>query len=201
MRGRQKGNGKGQKNYHKTIDIFVEGESELQYLKMLQRKYGASNILRIKQLSGKKGPALVSAVKGQLSNNSRMRAEEVYLMFDRDDLTVDEIKTAERQAKMAGYQMIFSSIDFEVFILLHFKAFSRSYTRPELMQILSGAKYFNQDYKRFKGSEYDKYLIDKVATAVKNAKALNKNNPGNLATTDPYLNIQEYIRPIFGRED
>lgn len=201
MRGRQKGNGSRRKDYHKTIDIFVEGESELQYLKMLQRKYSASNVLRIKQLAGKKGPALVSAAKGQLANNNKMRAEEVDLMFDRDDLTVDEIKTAEQQAKLAGYKIIFSSIDFEMFILLHFKAFSRSYTRPELTQILSGANYFNQDYKKFKGSEYDKYLIDKVATAVKNAKDLRGNNPGNLATTDPYLNIQAYIRPIFGRED
>lgn len=201
MRGRQKGNGRGEKVYHKTIDIFVEGESELQYLKMLQRKYSASNVLRIKQLSGKKGPALVSAAKRQVANGNRKHAEEVYLMFDRDDLTVNEIKTAERQAKMAGYRIIFSSIDFEVFILLHFKAFSKSYTRPELIQTLSGSKYFNQDYKKFKGSEYDKYLIDSVATAVKNAKALSENNPGDMTTTDPYLNVQDHIRLIFGRED
>lgn len=70
-----------------------------------------------------------------------------------------------------------------------------------MIQTLSGSKCFDQDYKKFKGSEYDKYLIDSVATAVKNAKALSENNPGDMATTDPYLNVQDHIRLIFGRED
>lgn len=45
---------------------------------------------------------------------------------------------------------MFSAIDFEIWILLHFEPVNRSYSRKELVKRLSGEKYFNQEYKKGK---------------------------------------------------
>lgn len=205
-RGRKRGQGKKLKEIKPTIAIFCEGESEVNYFKMLVRKYRAGNVathglsITIKSLGGRKGTNLISAVHKQLTHGKRINAEAVYLVFDRDDLTVEEIRNCQIQAQANGFSVIFSSINFEIWILLHFEAFRRSYTKDELYKRLSDDEHFAQDYKRFKGSDYDQYLVDKVATAIENARQLNI-SVDELATSDPFTNVHLYIESIFGRAD
>lgn len=197
---------KENKRSKKTIAIFCEGESEVHYFRMLQRKYNAGNVsahrigLKIKSLGGKKGTDLVDAVKSDLDYDKKIDAEQVYLVFDRDDLTKEQIQQSQSAAREYGYTIIFSSINFEIWILLHFESFTRSYTKKELYDILSNGQHFDQDYRGFKGDDYDEYLLDKVATAMENAENL-KINESAMASSDPFTNVQCYVAPIFGRAD
>lgn len=205
-RGRKKGQGKKIKDTKPTIAIFCEGESEVSYFKMLMRKHRAGNVaahginVTVKAMGGCKGTNLVNAVKKQLNHGKKINAEEVYLVFDRDDLTVADIQDCQTQARENGFKIIFSSVNFEIWILLHFEAVRRSYTKAELYNRLSDKNHFKQDYKRFKGSNYDQYLSDKVTTAMNNARQLNI-DPAQLATSDPFTNVHLYLKAIFGRAD
>lgn len=205
-RGRKKGQGKKIKETKPTIALYCEGESEVNYFKMLMRKYRAGNVaahglnVKIKAMGGRKGTKLVNAVKKQLTHGKKVNAEEVYLVFDRDDLTVADIRDCQMQARENKFKIIFSSINFEIWILLHFETVQRSYTKAELYKRLSDDRHFNQDYKRFKGSNYDQYLVDKVGAAMSNAQQLN-GKPSQLATSDPFTNVHLYLKDIFGRAD
>ena len=191
----------------KVIGIFCEGPSEVAYFKMLSRKYRGGNVwtqpigLEIESMSSMQGTKLISAVidkVGPLAQKRQVNA--VFAVFDRDKLTHEDIQRAQSIARKNGITIIFSSTNFEVWILLHFKYFSRAYTKNELNRKLSAPDKFNQDYSRFKGSTYDHYLFDRVAIAIKNARRLSMTQR-ELLMDDPYVNIQDYIKMIFGRED
>ena len=190
-----------------VISIYCEGQSEVEYFKMLRRKYRGGNVrthqvgLQIESMESMKGTKLITEVidkVGLLKRKKQVNA--VFAVFDRDDLKQDDIQLAQALAKKNGIKIIFSSIDFEIWILLHFQFFTRAYTKNDLNRLLSGSKYFNQDYRIFKGSEYDRYLSDRVKVAVENAKKLAQSQ-NNLLTDSPFVNIQNYIKEIFGRDD
>ncbi|ATO47530.1 hypothetical protein LF20184_02070 [Companilactobacillus farciminis KCTC 3681 = DSM 20184] len=187
------------------IGIFCEGASELQYFKMLQRKYGKSNVgahkLNIKQLKGKKGISIVTSATAQ--RNSIPDLDEVYVVFDCDNLTKNDIQQSMSMAKKKNIQIIFSNINFEIWILMHFEPVSRIFTKKELNRKLADNKHFNlgkNTYDHFKGSEYGPFLEDKVKIAVANGKSLYRSN-NDMVNSQPYTNVQEFIKPIFGRED
>lgn len=144
---------------NKQISIYCEGESERQYLTMLKQKYRTANV-KIKviaaDLSGKK------LIEKAIKSNNYQPSDEVYVVFDRDEHSKDELRLCQQIAKKNRIQIIFSSIDFEIWILMHFEPVFRSYTRNELVTKLSGKEYFNQNYKNFKGNSYRQYLFDKV---------------------------------------
>jgi hypothetical protein len=189
----------------KIIGIFCEGASELQYFKMLQRKYGKSNVgadkLNIKQLKGKKGISIITAATAQ--RYSIPDLDDVYVVFDCDDLTKNDIQQSMSMARKKNIQIIFSNINFEIWILMHFEPVSRIFTKKELNRKLADSKHFNlgrNTYDHFKGSEYGPFLEDKVKIAVANGKNLYRSN-NDMVNSQPYTNVQEFIKPIFGRED
>lgn len=189
----------------KIIGIFCEGASELQYFKMLQRKYEKSNVgahkLNIKQLKGKKGISIITAATAQ--RYSIPDLDEVYVVFDCDDLTKNDIQQSMSMARKRNIQIIFSNINFEIWILMRFEPVSRIFTKKELNRKLADSKHFNlgrNTYDHFKGSEYGPFLEDKVKIAVANGKNLYRSN-NDMVNSQPYTNVQEFIKPIFGRED
>lgn len=157
--------------------------------------------LKITSMDSEKGSKLVTDVIKQVAPLRRQRkVDGVFAVFDRDDLSHEDIQRAQTLAKQNEIKLIFSSTNFEIWILLHFAFFTRAYTKGALNRILSDEKHFGQDYARFKGTEYDHLLIDRVALAVKHARQLARQQT-NLLMDDPFVNIQDYIKEIFGRED
>ena len=75
---------------------------------------------------------------------------------------------------------------------------NRSYNSSELNSLLSGEKYFNTNYSRFKGNPYDDFLYDRVKTAKLNADSLEKNYSEPLFLNDPFTNMNHAIQEIFG---
>ena len=172
------------------IGIFCEGESEKQYFTMLMQKYRRRNV-KIKSLIDK----TIGKIKQEAKD-----FDQVYVVFDRDEHKKQELLECERLAKKNGIKIMFSSIDFEIWILLHFEEVLRSYNRKELVKKLSQEGYFNCDYNDFKGKSYSEYIEDKVQDAVDNATKLYKKK-NNWIEDDPFTNIQIYLPEIFDRND
>lgn len=156
-----------------SIYIFCEGETEENYFRMLKQKYHRTEI--------------------------SIARPKIYVVFDRDDHGLQEISECRKLAKKNNIEILFSSICFEIWILMHFEPVFKSYSRPALFQKLSGPQYFAQNYKDFKGADVlhmRKFLYDRIKTAKENADALylRKNN---LLTDDPFTNINCYLGEIF----
>lgn len=181
-----------------SIGIFCEGESEKRYFTMLKQKYRSTNI-QIKifaaDLSGKR---LVE--KAISTNNYKKQFDQIYVVFDRDEHSRQELYECKKLAKKNKINIIFSSIDFEIWILMHFEPVFRSYTREELVKRLSGKDYFNQDYRRFKGNSYRNYIFDNVQDAVDNANSL-YDKKSDWINDDPFTNVQIYLPKIFNRDN
>lgn len=159
-----------------TIGIYCEGESECQYFNMLRQKYNAKNVrsqkLDIKSLN-KSGKNLIIAANQHKKANKQSKA---YVVFDRDidniNKSIDGIRECQRLAERYNITILFSSINFEIWILMHYEPVMRSYTRRKLYRKLSGEKYFDTDYEKFKGDSYRPYLFDKVTKAKANTGGL-----------------------------
>lgn len=176
-----------------TIGIFCEGKSEKQYLTMLKQKYRSTNVKVEIVDAGLSGKRLIEKT---IKSRKHDKYDEVYVVFDRDEHKREELQNCGKLAKDENINIIFSSIDFEIWILMHFEPVFRTYTRPELVAILSKEKYFNQDYKRFKGSSYRNYIFDKVDDAMNNASNLYKRH-SNWIDDDPFTNMHIYLPKIF----
>lgn len=118
------------------------------------------------------------------------------MVFDRDDKSIGDIQRCEKLAKRNKITILFSSISFEIWILMHFEPVMRSYTRKQLVNKLSTKKYFNQDYQKFKGSSYRPYLYNKIQQAEENAEKLEQIHK-NMDRDDPFTNIHKYLKEIF----
>ncbi|WP_297949975.1 RloB family protein [uncultured Lactobacillus sp.] len=179
------------------IGILCEGESEKQYFTMLKQKYRLANI-KIKvvaaDLSGR------SLVEKAIKFSKYNHLDKTYVAFDRDEHSKAELRECDTLAQKNGIAIMFSSIDFEIWILMHFEPVTRSYTRDELVQKLSKTAYFNQDYSRFKGNSYREYIFDKVQNAVDHADKLYQKNY-DWINDDPFTNIQLYLPEIFKRDN
>lgn len=178
------------------IGIYCEGESEEQYFKMLNQKYNASNVhsrkINIKSM-GKSGEKLITEawLKGKANKESKL-----YVVFDRDEKSIDDIQRCRILAKRYGITILFSSISFEIWILMHFEPVMKLYTRKQLVNKLSSKRYFNQDYTKFKGSSYRPYIYDDVQNAIENAEKLYTIN-SNMDEDNPFTNIHKYLKEIY----
>lgn len=195
----------------KLIYIYCEGESEVQYFNMLKRKYNSTNVSITVKSTGSSGAAFgminyaVKHTKQEINKkrNKKKRnihySPDIYIVFDRDGKGNDYIKQAYGEAKKHNIRIMFSSTSFEVWILMHFEkvAFTENHSQDWLEKKLS--KYFETNYHRFKGNDYQKYTYDKVGYAVESAKKLYQKN-SNPIKDKPFTNIQESLGDIFNTE-
>lgn len=179
------------------IGILCEGESEKQYFTMLKQKYRLANI-KIKVVAADLSSR--SLVEKAIKFSKYNHLDKTYVAFDRDEHSKAELIECDKLAQKNGITIMFSSIDFEIWILMHFESVTRSYTRDELVQKLSKTSYFNQDYSRFKGNSYREYIFDKVQNAVDHADKLYQKNY-DWINDDPFTNIQLYLPEIFKRDN
>lgn len=186
---------------HPLIRIFCEGLSEKQYFEMLIEKYNRKNVkaerVNITVLGGLKGMALLRKAQATLQMKGKNKIDAVYVIFDRDDLRTEQLQACDKYAKEHGIRIMFSSICFEIWILMHYQKINHVFSAKELNQVLSGESFFNLDYAKFKGKPYDDFLFDRVNTAKKNGDELLKAKAGKWYQYDSYTNISECLNEIF----
>ncbi|ERL64821.1 RloB family protein [Schleiferilactobacillus shenzhenensis] len=187
------------------IAIYCEGESETRYFEMLKAKYGSVNVhpqkIQVDTLRKQGLPLLKKAIAKMNRLSGEKRIERAYVVFDRDQISDSEMRECIALAKANDMRIIFSSINIEVWILLHFQPVTRAYTPTELYRILSREEYFNTEYQQFKGQRYDDYLYDRVKIAVENAHRLHVGENTPWFQNNPYTNIDQYIGEIFGTDE
>ena len=184
---------KGLKRQKESIEIFCEGESEKQYFNMLKRKYRGSNVkVRViaADLSGKR------LIEKAIKKMKHDKVQKGYIVFDRDEHKKKELQEVQALANKNNIGVVFSSIDFEIWVLLHFEFVNRVYSRKELENKLSGKDYFNTNYQQFKGDSYEEFLFDRIDYAVKNARKLYQSH-SDWINDDPFTNIHLAIDEIF----
>lgn len=121
-RGRKSQN----RSLKKIIYIFTEGETEKNYLNMLNRKYRTSATVKVNIASvSKQGLALLNFALNKLNSlpkSERKAIEQIYLIFDKDDVSVNEMETILDRIKASIYdiEIGFSNVCFEVWLLYHF---------------------------------------------------------------------------------
>ncbi|KAB1963544.1 RloB family protein [Lacticaseibacillus paracasei] len=189
----------------KIIAIYCEGDSEKQYFEMLKRKYHSTNIhvhserVTINSV-GENGLPLLKKAKKKFSRLPKsQQAEKVYAVFDRDYLSKADLNDCINFAKQNDISIILSSVNLEIWILMHFQDVTKSYTANQLNSILSGRDFFNTDYCHFKGKPYDEFLDDRVKLAKDRADLLEKNYKNPWYYSSPCTNMNRAIVEIFGR--
>ncbi|WP_125582175.1 RloB family protein [Levilactobacillus cerevisiae] len=193
-----------QLNQKKVTVIYCEGESEKAYFEMLSAKYrSGANVhtekVQIETIAQSRGADLIEKAARKMARLPRNKqVDQAYVVFDRDNLTQSDLEHCGRVAREHQIKIIFSSINFEVWILMHFETVSKAYTGSQLNQRLSGSQYFNQDYSKFKGRRYDHFLFDRVNFAVVHGQILTNRQDNFWLKSDPYTNVHEVLTDIYG---
>lgn len=187
--------------YKSIIAIYCEGDSEKRYFEMLKRKYHSANVHTAKISVDSVGVSGLELLKKAAAKIEKLpknkKIEKAYVVFDHDAFSENELRDCDAFAKAHNITILFSSINLEIWILMHFEPVFKSYSASELNSRLSGKDYFNTDYSAFKGQDYGPYLFDRVKIAKEHADLLKEKSTDPWYKRDPYTNINQYLAEIF----
>jgi len=178
------------------VVIFTEGISEKIYFEKLNQKYKRKIKVELVH-DGKQGLNAIQEAQKLLNNpkvkkfqNSKI--EQIYIVFDKDDLSLQNLKDAKKEADRLGYKIGFSNEAFELWILLHFKLISTKHDRSKLQREISNQ--INGEYDKT-DEQFIWLLIDNYL----NAALKNADKFSNELTFDknPYTNIGWVIKEIY----
>ena len=128
--------------------------------------------------------------------------DELWVVFDKDGHP--KMNEAFQAAKRDDVYVIFSSICFEYWILLHFEKTTRAFTnRDQLLDYIESKKYI-QNYKKNLADVYNK-TRDRIETAIKNSEFLRKQmHSGNvdekIFKLGAYTNVDDLVKKLLNIE-
>ncbi|MHB9026965.1 MAG: RloB family protein [Armatimonadota bacterium] len=99
------------------------------------------------------------------------RGDQVWCVFDKDDITKAQFNSAIQQAKDNGLRVAYSNEAFELWYVLHFSYMNTGITREQYIEKLHGLLGFT--YAKNNPDMFDK-LLTKMPEAIKHAKKLRK---------------------------
>lgn len=151
------------------IFIFVEGETELAYFEKLKQILRLSTVgIDVLKLDNS-GSDYIEKAKRQMKNNPKFKREsdtQVFVVFDKDDLTNQELQKLLDKAENESMTIVFSNITFEVWLLGHFEKMTPGIiSKTELIKRLT--KYLGQPYKKGNSNQIAKF-IDRYVDAIDN---------------------------------
>ena len=158
------------------IYLFVEGEkSETVYFEILRKQLEISS-LKILHKGGKSGNALLNAAKNEMNLNSSLDPKAIkYLVFDKDAMTKEQLDDILIKATEEGFEIAFSNLNFEVWLLSHFEKLTKRPTSPtdKIWLEKELTKKLNQSYKKGDRRQLEK-IVSNYEIAIKNASAVCK---------------------------
>lgn len=188
----------------RLIYIFTEGHTEKNYFKLLRKKYNASMYVTVKvKPTGLQGMTLLNYAKNSISNLStqaKKDIEAVYIIFDKDDLSVKNVENTILNAQKDDIKIGYSNICFELWLLSHFEKLTSFIDKKKLYQKLESYLQCDQYEEKHK-DDYDLmcHFEDNISNALINCKAFPELNQISVGT-NPYTNMGNVIRDIFKQE-
>lgn len=190
------------KNLKKHIYIYTEGCTEVNYFKMLNRKYNATINVKIKSETGRKsGKELLQHAMGSirtLPKSDKALFGKAYIIFDKDLLSNQVIQETFREANKENIGIGFSNECFEVWLASHFEKPNASFTKSNLYQKIEAHCSCSNYAKKHKDDEkfIKKHFEDRIATAIKNCEGFGSLNQTMLQNF-PYTNMSEIVQEIY----
>lgn len=185
------------KEIPKEIYIYTEGkETEVLYFNALKQQLKLHNLkVKVKGV-GKSSTSLITHAAGGTKN--REDIESVWVVFDKDSLTNDDLQASYTLAKRNSIEIAFSNCNFEVWLLLHFeKLLFPSACDSNLIYTKLGRHLSVEKYEKHKSDNHIiQGIVDKYKFAIKNNFDLLKDSTKkNVAPyTDIVYLIQSLIR-------
>lgn len=178
------------------IVIFTEGITEKKYFEKLNQKYKRK--IKIKPIHiDKQGENAIKEAQKLLENPKAKEfqnsdIEGVYIVFDKDDLTLPNLKNSKNEADRLGYRIGFSNEAFDLWILLHFKPVATKHDRPKLQREISN--YISGEYDKTDDQFISLLVADRIGIAFKNAIKFDNEI---VFDKNPYTNVGWIIKEIY----
>ncbi|WP_326516176.1 RloB family protein [Ligilactobacillus murinus] len=167
-------NKKGRKEKRKVY-ILVEGETEQKYFDFLRQKLRLSNVKIRTLILNNSGRTWIDKAKRLLQNDpklSRDKQTDVFVVFDKDEITVEELKAMFSKAIKEKFTIGFSNITFEVWLVAHFESMtSHLISKQSLKDKLS--RYLQAKYIKANSDQLEK-IIENLDVALKNSALISK---------------------------
>lgn len=167
-------NKKGRKEKRKVY-ILVEGETEQKYFDFLRQKLRLSNMKIRTLILNNSGRTWIDKAKRLLQNDpklSRDKQTDVFVVFDKDEITVEELKAMFSKAVKENFTIGFSNITFEVWLVAHFEPMtSHLISKQGLKDKLS--RYLQAKYIKANSDQLEK-IIENLDVALKNSALISK---------------------------
>lgn len=167
-------NKKGRKEKRKVY-ILVEGETEQKYFDFLRQKLRLSNVKIRTLILNNSGRTWIDKAKRLLQNDpklSRDKQTDVFVVFDKDEITVEELKAMFSKAIKEKFTIGFSNITFEVWLVAHFEPMtSHLISKQGLKDKLS--RYLQAKYIKANSDQLEK-IIENLDVALKNSALISK---------------------------
>jgi hypothetical protein len=158
------------RNTKKSFLIICEGETEIKYFHRFRLQ-----TVKIKIIEGKQGNAksfILEAIK--IKKSLKDKFDESWCVFDKDNTKDLDFIKALRLAKENNLFVAFSIIAFEVWLLLHFKYFTKLMSSDELIKDLSNCLKFPFTKQEKVLHKIFKEIQFKEDKAIENARKMNE---------------------------
>jgi len=180
------------------IVIFTEGVTEKIYFGKLSQKYKRK--IKIETIhDGNQGLNAVEEAEKTLGNSKNLKfkdsqIEQVYLIFDKDHLSLQNLREAKKEADRLDYKIGFSNESFELWILSHFQCVTKKHDNKELKQEIS--KQINRKYddRTKTDDQLISSLVEDIDRALKNTSSFSKEL---VLDENPYTNLGWLIKEIY----
>ncbi len=167
-------NKKGRKEKRKVY-ILVESETEQKYFDFLRQKLRLSNVKIRTLILNNSGRTWIDKAKRLLQNDpklSRDKQTDVFVVFDKGEITVEELKAMFSKAVKENFTIGFSNITFEVWLVAHFEPMtSHLISKQGLKDKLS--RYLQAKYIKANSDQLEK-IIENLDVALKNSALISK---------------------------
>ncbi len=147
--------------------------------------------------TGKNTKSLVEharALQQQAKKQSKVYSD-VWVVFDKDDFTVDTFNQAIEQARQAGFGVAYSNEAFELWYVLHFDYMDNAITRQQYQEILT--RRLERRYDKNDLTLYGRLIKLQPAATINAEKLLASYQPGhNPAQNNPCTTVHLLVKEL-----
>jgi len=188
------------REFKDRVLICCEGLTEKNYFSFFKEDVKAGKTVRVSVLQSGNSDCK-GVVKEAVKKAKKEKFEKVFVVFDHDNQS--NRKEAFELARKNNFTVIFSSICFEYWYLLHFKRTTKVYSSEAHLE--SDLKK-NNDMKNYQKNDKNHYNIlkDKTDIAIENTQNLKIFCKENLSSTpiynwNPYTNVDDLVSYILSQ--